>query len=374
MRVPRFRVLTWLGVAPANKDELSNLHYALQMKIISFVNMSYMTLVRYCFAAFVCEEVVPGTSALLISPSMDCWTSEHRAALVAASIGMLVYVIGFPVVVATTLMRVHRAQLHSDPPMLRKFGDLYALYEPHGFGYEMMSILRRGGFGAIGVFSASPPMQCFAAQLLLILQFSAQVKMNPYLDPNLDIVQTVLTLILLLISCSGMLFSASPENVDFAPGQEESLALDRLGLLTYLIIVLGSALCAALLANEVFEIICGWYLNRVGFLGDASADPRRGREALAFSKTALAHAEVPPGTQQSAQKSAGLPRQPSFVLRSARRLSSRFRGSYDASQSQADKEIGCADTKLFYNVNLLRFRRTMQRLDSSRRSSCAKLS
>jgi hypothetical protein len=171
-----------------------------------------------------------------------------------------------------------------------------------------------------------------------------------------------------------MLFSASPENVDFAPGQEESLALDRLGLLTYLIIVLGSALCAALLANEVFEIICGWYLNRVRFLGDASADPRRGREELAFSKTALAHAEVPPGTQQSAQKSAGLPRQPSFVLRSARRLSSRFRGSYDASQSQADKEIGCADTKLFFNVNLLRFRRTTQRLDSSHRSSCAKLS
>jgi hypothetical protein len=175
IRLPRFRVLHWLGVAPANKEELSMLRYELNMKVLSFVNIVYMTLVRYCIAAFVCEEVVAGKSALVVSPPMDCWTSEHRAALVAASIGMLVYVVGFPVVVATTLVRVHKAQLNSDPAMLRKYGDLYNLYEAHGYGYEMMSIIRRGGFGAIGVFSASPQMQCFAGQLLLILQFSAQV-------------------------------------------------------------------------------------------------------------------------------------------------------------------------------------------------------
>jgi hypothetical protein len=198
LRLPRFRLLKLLGIAPENKQELSELQDRLNMKVIvisqmctdnryhlglsqviSFVNMVYMTLVRYCIAAFVCTEVAPGESALLMYPPLDCWTEEHRRAVVFASFGVLVYVVGLPIFVATTLWRVHKAQRHSDPAMLLKYGELYERYEAHGFAYELMSILRRGGFGIISVFSSSPQMQCLAAQVLLTLQFVAQVKLNP---------------------------------------------------------------------------------------------------------------------------------------------------------------------------------------------------
>ncbi len=175
MRCPRFRLLKWIGVGPANDEELSELGAELNMKVITFINMVYLTLVKYCVAAFVCEEVAPGKYALVDSPPMDCWTGEHKMAVVAASFGVLVYVIGFPVFVFTTLMRAHIAQKHTDPRVLRKYGELYNRYEAHGFGYEMMSIVRRGGFGCISVFGAQPQMQCFAGQLLLILQFTGQV-------------------------------------------------------------------------------------------------------------------------------------------------------------------------------------------------------
>jgi hypothetical protein len=175
LRLPRFRLLKLLGIAPENKQELSELQDELNMKVISFVNMVYMTLVRYCIAAFVCTEVAPGKSALLMYPPLDCWTEEHRRAVVFASFGVLLYVVGLPIFVATTLWRVHKAQRHSDPAMLLKYGELYERYEAHAFAYEMMSIIRRGGFGIISVFSSSPQMQCLAAQVLLTLQFVAQV-------------------------------------------------------------------------------------------------------------------------------------------------------------------------------------------------------
>jgi hypothetical protein len=124
LRLPRYFALTLLNMAPSNKEELSDLRHELNMKVVSFVDVVYMTLVRYCVAAFVCTEVAPGTYALDLYPPMDCWTSEHRPVVVVASIGLLVYVIGYPLFVAITLARIHHAQQHSVPGRLRKYGEL----------------------------------------------------------------------------------------------------------------------------------------------------------------------------------------------------------------------------------------------------------
>ena len=175
LRLPRYRVLKLLNMAPSNKEELSNLRHGLNMKVISFIDCVYMTLVRYCVAAFVCTEVAPGKYALDLYPPMDCWTPEHRPVVVAASIALLVYVAGYPLFVAITLARIHKSQRHSVPATLRKYGELYDKYEPHAFAYQLMSIVRRGGFGFLGVFGRSPQMQCFFAQILLTSQFVAQV-------------------------------------------------------------------------------------------------------------------------------------------------------------------------------------------------------
>jgi hypothetical protein len=400
LRLPRSRVLKSLGIGPANQEELLELQLELNMKVISFVNMVYITLVRYCVAAFVCSEVAPGRSALLIYPPLDCWTGEHQRAVVAASFGVLVYVVGFPLFVATTLMRVHTAQKHSDPDVLQKYGELYDRYEAHGFGYECMSIIRRGGFGCIGVFSGSPQMQCLAAQFVLTLQFVAQVlsrrertacaslvrtlhgscsasvcgmqvKLNPYVDSNLDIVETVLTLILLFIACCGMIFSAYAPDAGF-----ESWQLVSLEWLTFISMVLGTLLSAALLANEAFELSYAWYLNREGLLGDTSADARHGREVLAYSKSATApvHLDSP--------KKAAVHRTTSRVKR--RTLHGGVASVWDATQrlrrrlhnvgvddATQDEDVSSEDTKLFYTVNLLRFQTSMQRRDPSDRVMCA---
>ena len=93
-----------------------------------------------------------------------------------------------------------------------------------------MSMFRRGGFGALACFTNSPRVQVFVGQIILMLQFVVQVKLNPcvrsalervtkaraptawncacrYIDARLDLADTVLTLVLLLLSATGVLFS-----------------------------------------------------------------------------------------------------------------------------------------------------------------------
>ena len=89
-----------------------------------------------------------------------------------------------------------------------------------------MSMFRRGGFGALACFTNSPRVQVFVGQIILMLQFVVQVKFNPYgcachhstaptawncacryIDARLDLADTVLTLVLLLLSATGVLFS-----------------------------------------------------------------------------------------------------------------------------------------------------------------------
>jgi hypothetical protein len=201
------------------------------------------------------------------------------------------------------------------------------------------------------------------------------VKKNPYVDSNLDVVETVLTLILLFLSCCGMVFAAYTENGGFLPWHLESLSW-----LAYLSMVLGSLLCSALLANEAFEQSCAWYLNRVSFLGDASADAKRSRAELAYSKSAVAHVEM----LQPSSNAISMDTAPSSTvgrsLAIRRSVSDAFQwfekrlskiGSYVATQDQGEEEVSSKDTNLFYLVNLLRFHQSMKGLDASDKSSCA---
>ena len=173
---PRFRFLTALSLAPANEAELESLKHRLNMKILSFINMIYMTLVRYCCAAFICSEVAPDLFALDSSPPNQCYTPEHFVVMGIATVGLVVYVAGFPLYVIRKLVRISQDQRHSDPRTLAKFGEFYQKYEPHAFKYELMQITRRGVFGVVGVFGKSPEMQCLFCQVVLFAQFVAQVR------------------------------------------------------------------------------------------------------------------------------------------------------------------------------------------------------
>ena len=195
------------------------------------------------------------------------------------------------------------------------------------------------------------------------------MRWNPYLDSNLDIVETVLTMILLFLACCGIFFSAYAPAKGLELSSWEHVQVESLSWLSYLSMILGSLLCASLLANEFLDLILDWYLNRVKFLGDTSADLEQVKGKLMYSKSALAHVEVPLPSSNVEAEGSSLASDALQRLKATAKRRLSVMGSYVMAPCGADKEVSSKDTKLFYQINLLRFRKAMQGFDPSDRPS-----
>ena len=169
-------------------------------------------------------------------------------------------------------------------------------YEPAAYYYELLSIFRRGAFGLIAVLGYSPQMQCFAAQIVLIIHFVAQVKYNPYIDSKLDVVETILAVTLLILSMCGMVISVAER---IFVDQPQDLARN-LGILTSICSsMIGIAMISSLmlLLNDLFEMAYTSYLKHLEFIshdkhehhGDAHAHADLGHADLGHAD--LGHAE-----------------------------------------------------------------------------------
>ncbi len=126
-------------------------------------------------------------------------------------------------------------------------------YEPNeSFYYELVSILRRGLCGAIDAATLPPQLQVLAVQrilvlqpiygyciytraplrtdtrpqvqLVLIFQLVIQFRLAPFIEAKLDVVETLLTIVLCVLSFCGMAFSlGGPSLPLLAAGSEGPL-------------------------------------------------------------------------------------------------------------------------------------------------------
>ncbi len=191
------RAFDFLGVpsiqlsSEKRRQEMKALQGDIFTKVISFTNIIYMTLVRYCIGAFVCMDIKDQLAVLRVYPDIECYTPRHQEIMAVAAAGLVVYVLGFPLAVFFSLYRIGSKQHHSTPSRLRKYGVVYDRYEAHAWCYEIMSMVRRGGFGALAPFKNSPRVQCFAGQFILMGQFVVQVKYLPrFLGTHLLLIST----------------------------------------------------------------------------------------------------------------------------------------------------------------------------------------
>ena len=134
----RVRIFAVLGV-PSGVDpeqratDLRALRGDIFAKVISFTNIIYMTLVRYCIGAFVCMDIKDGLQVLTVYPDIECYTPLHDEIRGVAAAGIVLYVFGFPLGVLFSLVRVGGKQHHSIPSKLRKYGGVYDRYESHAY-------------------------------------------------------------------------------------------------------------------------------------------------------------------------------------------------------------------------------------------------
>ena len=203
------------------------------------------------------------------------------------------------------------------------------------------------------------------------------MKYNPFIESKLDIIETALTLVLLVLSTCGMIFSVMADDsndtkgVPFGP--HDGLALEYLSLA---LIGIGCALAAVLLANECFEKVCNWRfaLKSVTLLNSLNSILSPNREDLEVSQLEKART----GGRKSKSGSFSLRniRSASLAQHQQHPTSLRFSLSILAqpddrySPSVKVAEVGYGT---FYTVAMLRFSRWCNGLPSSEQERCAAL-
>jgi hypothetical protein len=98
-------------------------------RTVPFLNILYTNMCVRSLQLFMCMPLRDGTSVLMASPEIRCWESrEHQSMVIVAVFGLIVWVVGIPAYVSTSIYYAHRHDKLKDPDCLAVFGYLYRKY------------------------------------------------------------------------------------------------------------------------------------------------------------------------------------------------------------------------------------------------------
>ncbi|GMH43963.1 hypothetical protein BSKO_11897 [Bryopsis sp. KO-2023] len=222
----------WLIRVPENKQQVEANHDKAIAQAVASVEVTYLTIVKYCFDAFRCDTVA-GISILRSAPAIECGTYQHKWVVALGVVGLIIYGFGYLGFVVYKLSKFRFERKFSDPKHLRRFGFLYQHYEIEYYWTEVIVFVRRLLFVIILVNGEDPAIQVAMLAALIIISLMIHVYTAPYVDTHLDILFSVLLVALLVEAFSGLLFY----NREVSNNSKEILQLLVMGAIMLLWVV-----------------------------------------------------------------------------------------------------------------------------------------
>jgi len=150
--------------------------------------LSYPIVTNVAFEAFSCFQFEDGAGYLMADVSIECYTSEHRAAQAIACVAILLYPVGLFLLNGALLFRVRKAVLAGKPtPLSRSVAFLHREYQPLVYFWELVEMARRFllvGIYVVGPYHSGSMMQLALAALTCIIFLVIQVQALPYRSPT----------------------------------------------------------------------------------------------------------------------------------------------------------------------------------------------
>lgn len=148
----------------------------------------YSTVSSNILQTFACDHIDNGMSFLRVDHSVECYTPKHSFFMVYAGFMSVLYPFGIPLCYALVLHR-HRAVLKSEVSRATMttdstaFGELWTMYRPEAYYYEVVECVRRVVLSSIIVFVFPNTAGQIATSFLLALFFAALLMaLDPYID------------------------------------------------------------------------------------------------------------------------------------------------------------------------------------------------
>ena len=198
------RFLSFLVRIPENESELTEKRDATIASLLASIDICYITIAKYCFDVFKCEKIA-GVSVLRMDPSVAC-DERHAVTIIVASLGICVYVLGYPIFVCWKLYNLHCCDRFVDPVQLRKYGFIYAKYELDYYYTPAIVIVRKLLFILVLVYINNPAFQVGAIAVIINASLTIHVYTAPYVDTHLDVLFSFLLLALLFEAFGGLMF------------------------------------------------------------------------------------------------------------------------------------------------------------------------
>lgn len=139
---------------------------------------------------FKCREIA-GTWYLEADYHLQCYTSDWSIHAIVATLGLLMYSLGIPVLDYLLLQR-NRHKLFTGSKFRARYGFIFFRYEPQYFWYESVEMLRKFSLGGVVMFVQSGSMmQCVAAIMMSTVFLVIHGKFQPFDDDLDDDLQSV---------------------------------------------------------------------------------------------------------------------------------------------------------------------------------------
>ena len=147
---------------------------------------------------------------------------------------------------------------------LEPYGSLYDKYRAEASFFEVIQLVRRGVFGVISALDMPAQMQCIAAQFAITIQLVLHMRLDPYIDRNLNWVEFGLTATSLVLAQCGMIFSVYD---GFERPLAPSFSYEHImHMISAVFIVVSFLLAVVGLIHEMFEMLYIRQLRKHGFL------------------------------------------------------------------------------------------------------------
>ncbi|KAK3242765.1 hypothetical protein CYMTET_47560 [Cymbomonas tetramitiformis] len=186
--------------------------------VTSFTEVVYHSLCIRCFQAWMCDSMGDDLQYLVAAPYIECWEGPHIVMVVVSILALFVYVIGIPVVFAAVLHYGYKNDLLVAESFASKFGWMYGAYELQWYWWILMIFVRRLVCAALLVFLASDPfLQATLALFLILASTVAHFFARPFVETQIDVMESTALLNLCFLIISGMVFytKKDDENIEW---------------------------------------------------------------------------------------------------------------------------------------------------------------
>lgn len=198
-------VLSIFFDVPEDKDQLQKKWDATIATFLSSVDVTYVTIAKYCMDVFKCENIA-GELVLSEDPSVICGNGEHKALIALAVSGLIFYVIGYLVFTSWNIIHLQQLRGFSNETNLKRYGFIYEKYELDYFFTPIIVLVRKLLFVLVLVYVNNPAFQVGALTIIITASLMVHVYTAPYVDSHCDVLLAFLLLALMFEAFGGLMF------------------------------------------------------------------------------------------------------------------------------------------------------------------------